>query len=140
MCGHRFGGVGLSTCGANYKRSGRCAGRRGDNPTTLSLRETECSFLALLLLRKRDVWTLHASVTGVVPNGSFTCWHAWSAAYCEAIAAGDQKSLSQAPGVGPKCAANDFGMKSKTEEWQIRRVRRRHQPADASRDEARPNS
>lgn len=109
--------------------------------TSLSIRENEWQLFGFASLDEKEMFTLLQSVTGVGPKMALSLVGTLGPdRIADAIAAEDHKSLSQAPGVGPKVAQRIIlELKSKTEEWQVRRgsTPGKPMPKSASRDEAR---
>lgn len=118
------GGVGFETLVA--RATSAQVGKIGDEVTihtSLSIRETEWQLFGFASPEEKEMFALLQSVTGVGPKMALSLVGTLGPQrIAEAIAAEDQKSLSQAPGVGPKVAQRMIlELKSKTEEWQIRR-------------------
>lgn len=108
--------------------------------TSLSIRENEWQLFGFASPEEKEMFSLLQSVSGVGPKMALSLVGTLGPArIADAISAEDQKSLSQAPGVGPKVAQRIIlELKTKTEEWQIKRGT----PAapaskSAARDEAR---
>jgi Holliday junction DNA helicase RuvA len=135
------GGVGFEALVA--RSTSAQAGELGDEVTihtSLSIRENEWQLFGFSLAEEKEMFGLLQSVTGVGPKMALSLVGTLGPQrIAEAIASEDHKTLSQAPGVGPKVAQRMIlELKSKTEEWQIRRGTP-SAPAgkSASRDEAR---
>jgi holliday junction DNA helicase RuvA len=135
------GGVGFEALVA--RTTSAQVGKIGDEVTihtSLSIRETEWQLFGFACPEEKEMFALLQSVTGVGPKMALSLVGTLGPQrIAEAIVGEDQKSLSQAPGVGPKVAQRMIlELKSKTEEWQIRRGTL-SAPAgkSASRDEAR---
>jgi holliday junction DNA helicase RuvA len=117
------GGVGFEALVA--RSTSAQAGKPGDEVTihtSLSIRETEWQLFGFAAPEEKEMFSLLQSVTGVGPKMALSLVGTLGPQrIADAVAAGDSKSLSQAPGVGPKVAQRIIlELKSKTEEWQIR--------------------
>jgi len=118
------GGVGFEALVA--RTTSAQVGEVGDEVTihtSLSIRETEWQLFGFASTEEKEMFGLLQSVTGVGPKMALSLVGTLGPPrIADAIAAGDQKTLSQAPGVGPKVAQRMIlELKSKTEEWQVRR-------------------
>lgn len=91
--------------------------------TCLSIRENDWQLFGFLNADEKEMFNLLQLVTGVGPKMALSLvGTVGPQRIAEAIAADDHKTLSQAPGVGPKVAQRIIlELKSKTEEWQLRR-------------------
>lgn len=135
------GGVGFEALVA--RTTSAQVGQPGDEVTihtSLSIRENEWQLFGFASTEEKEMFTLVQSVSGVGPKMALSLVGTLGPTrIAEAIAAEDQKTLSQAPGVGPKVAQRMIlELKSKTEEWQIKKGSP-SAPAgkSGSRDEAR---
>lgn len=135
------GGVGFEALVA--RTTSAQVGKLGDEVTlhtSLSIRETEWQLFGFASPEEKEMFGLLQSVTGVGPKMALSLVGTLGPQrIAEAIAAEDHKTLSQAPGVGPKVAQRMIlELKSKSEEWQIRRgTASAPTGKSASRDEAR---
>lgn len=91
--------------------------------TSLVIRENEWTMFGFGTPEEKEIFTLLQSVTGVGPKMALSLTGTLGpGGVVDAIAAEDEKTLSQAPGVGPKVARRIIlELKSKTEEWQLRK-------------------
>jgi Holliday junction DNA helicase RuvA len=135
------GGVGFEVLAA--RTTSTQVGEIGEEVTihtSMSIRETEWQLFGFAFAEEKEMFGLVQSVTGVGPKMALSLVGTLGPQrIAEAIAAEDHKTLSQAPGVGPKVAQRMIlELKSKSEEWQLRRGTK-SAPAgkSASRDEAR---
>lgn len=135
------GGVGFETLVA--RSTSAQVGELGQEVTihtALSIRETEWQLFGFASTQEKEMFGLLQSVTGVGPKMALSLVGTLGPQrIVEAIAAEDQKTLSQAPGVGAKVAQRMIlELKSKTEEWQIRRgTQKAPAGTNAGRDETR---
>ena len=102
------------------------AGEPGDDVTihtSLSIRETEWVMFGFASRAECEMFSLLQSVSGVGPKLALALVGALGPTQvADAISAGDQKMLSQAPGVGSKVAQRIIlELKTKIEDWQGRR-------------------
>jgi holliday junction DNA helicase RuvA len=117
------GGVGFEALVS--RSTSALAGIPGDEltiHTCLSIRENEWQLFGFATADEKEMFALLQSVSGVGPKMALSLVGTLGPErIAEAVAAGDARSLSQAPGVGPKVAQRMIlELKSKTEEWQIR--------------------
>lgn len=91
--------------------------------TSLIIRENEWTMFGFGTPEEKEIFTLLQSVTGVGPKMALSLTGTLGpVGVVDAIAAEDEKTLSQAPGVGPKVARRIIlELKAKTEEWQLRK-------------------
>ncbi|MBY0357605.1 MAG: Holliday junction branch migration protein RuvA [Candidatus Obscuribacterales bacterium] len=91
--------------------------------TSLSIRENDWTLFGFTSPAEKEIFSLLQSVTGVGPKMALSLVGTLSPQrIAEAVAADDQKTLSQAPGVGPKVAQRIIlELKAKMEDWQLRR-------------------
>lgn len=91
--------------------------------TSLSIRENEWQIFGFASSEEKEIFNILQTVSGVGPKMALSLVGTLGPdRIADAIANDDQKTLSQAPGVGPKVAQRIIlELKSKTEEWQLRR-------------------
>ncbi|MBX9688292.1 MAG: Holliday junction branch migration protein RuvA [Candidatus Obscuribacterales bacterium] len=91
--------------------------------TSLSIRENEWQLFGFASAEDKEMFGLLQSVSGVGPKMALSLVGTLGPArIADSIQADDSKSLSQAPGVGPKLAQRIIlELKAKTEEWQIKK-------------------
>lgn len=107
--------------------------------TSLVIRENEWTMFGFSSSEEKEIFTLLQSVTGVGPKMALSLTGTLGpAGVVESIAAEDEKTLSQAPGVGPKVARRIIlELKGKTEDWLLRKGSPAMPlTANSSRDEA----
>ncbi len=107
--------------------------------SSLVIRETEWTMFGFSSTEEKEIFTLLQSVTGIGPKMALSLTGTLGPArVIDAIAAEDEKTLSQAPGVGTKVARRIIlELKSKTEDWQLRKGSTfTPTPANVVRDEA----
>jgi holliday junction DNA helicase RuvA len=87
--------------------------------TCLAVRENEWTLYGFLQIEERELFTLLQSVNGVGPKVALALVATIEAKQlAQAIARGDHKTLSQAPGVGTRMAQRlGLELKPKIEEW-----------------------
>ncbi len=115
------GGVGFEALVA--RSTSLQVGQPGDEVsihTSLSIRENEWQLFGFLSQQEKEVFTLLQSVSGVGPKMALSLVGTLgSQKIADAIASEDVKTLTQAPGVGPKLAQRlILELKSKTETLQ----------------------
>lgn len=118
------GGVGFEALVA--RTTSAQAGEIGDEVTLhtcLSIRENNWQLFGFVNADEKEMFNLLQLVSGVGPKMALSLVGTIGPhRIAEAIAAEDQKTLSQAPGVGAKVAQRIIlELKSKTEEWQLKR-------------------
>lgn len=91
--------------------------------TSLVIRETEWTMFGFGSADEKEVFGLLQSVTGIGPKMALSLTGTLGPSrVIDAIAAEDEKTLSQAPGVGSKVARRIIlELKAKTEDWQLRK-------------------
>lgn len=91
--------------------------------TSLSIRENEWQLFGFATTDEKEIFNILQTVTGVGPKMALSLvGTVGPERIADAIANADQKTLSQAPGVGPKVAQRMIlELKTKTEEWQLKR-------------------
>ncbi len=91
--------------------------------TSLSIRENEWQIFGFASSEEKEIFNILQTVSGVGPKMALSLVGTLGPdRIADAIASDDQKTLSQAPGVGPKVAQRIIlELKSKTEDWQLRR-------------------
>lgn len=136
------GGVGFELLVARSTAFG--IGDIGDDitiQTALSIRENDWTLFGFVSAAEREMFELLQSVTGVGPKMALSLVGTVGASgIAQAVGADDQKTLCQAPGVGPKVAQRILlELKTKIEEWQIRSGAGISSPvsSSAAREEAR---
>lgn len=118
------GGVGFEALVS--KMTSSQVGKIGDEVniyTSLSIRENEWQLFGFASADEKEIFNILQTVTGVGPKMALSLvGTVGPERIADAIASSDQKTLSQAPGVGPKVAQRMIlELKSKTEEWQLKR-------------------
>lgn len=133
------GGVGFELLVSRATAVG--LGQNGDEvtvQTSLVIRETEWTMFGFGSTEEKEIFTLLQSVTGIGPKMALSLTGTLGpAGVIDAIAAEDEKTLSQAPGVGQKVARRIIlELKSKTEDWQLRKGAAPGPSANPVRNEA----
>ncbi len=135
------GGVGFEALVA--RTTSAQVGQPGDEVTihtSLSIRENEWQLFGFASSEEKEMFSLVQSVSGVGPKMALSLVGTLGPErIAESIAADDHKSLSQAPGVGPKVAQRMIlELKTKTQEWFAKRGTSSAPAAKSiARDEAR---
>ena len=118
------GGVGFEALVA--RTTSIQVGQLGDEVnifTSLSIRENEWQLFGFGTAEEKEMFNILQTVNGVGPKMALSLVGTLGPdQIASAVQNGDQKTLSQAPGVGAKLAQRlILELKSKTEEWQFKR-------------------
>lgn len=118
------GGVGFETLVS--RGTALQAGQIGDTVvihTSLAVRENEWQLFGFASPDEKELFALLQSVSGVGPKMALSLVGTLGPRHlAESVCAADQKSLSQAPGVGAKLAQRIIlELKSKMEDWQMKK-------------------
>lgn len=98
-------------------------GEEGTVFTALTIRETEWNIFGFATLEERQIFGLLQTVTGIGPKLALALVGTLGPQQlAESVLSGDQKMISQAPGVGTKVAARIIlELKTKMEDWSRQR-------------------